>query len=145
MVKRNRSIQKIIRLTEEENNYINRLVKDSPFNNFQNYARLLLITGEVRFFDYTELHHLIGEVHRLGNNVNQVARMAHVFSNISDDEIADLTDEIKKLTILVESKLTEEKNKEKKKSMDYSKNQAQKLLDEVDIDEIERIMNEDKF
>lgn len=76
-----RPIQKIIRFSKEENDYLKDKIERSPFNNFQNYTRILLLTGEVKIVDYTGLQKLNGEVNRIENNINQIAKQigrAHV-------------------------------------------------------------------
>ena len=55
---RSRPIQKNVRFSEAELNYLNKKIERSPFNNFQNYARILLLTGEVKMVDYSELQRL---------------------------------------------------------------------------------------
>ena len=87
MVNRNRNIQKIIRLTAEEDKFIRKKVEQSPFNNFQNFARIMLITGEAKIVDYSELKKLNGQINRLGNNINQIVKLAHYFDEISNEDI----------------------------------------------------------
>ncbi|MCW2282203.1 hypothetical protein M2256_002748 [Lactococcus lactis] len=52
-------IERKVRFSEEENEYLNQKIERSPFNNFQNYARILLITVEIKMVDYSELQRLI--------------------------------------------------------------------------------------
>lgn len=114
MEKRSRYIQKIIRFTKEENEYINKKIKASLFKDFQNFARILLITGEVKTVDYSELKKLNEEVNRIGNNINQLTRLAHQFNEISSEDIHDLKQTIEKLKKIVSCKLEEEIKKERK-------------------------------
>lgn len=58
-----RSKQKIVRFNETELDYLKK-IKDSPFNNFQNFARILLLTGEVKIVDYSSLQQLNGEINK---------------------------------------------------------------------------------
>lgn len=108
-----RPIQKIVRFSKEENDYIKKKVEESPFNNFQNFARLLLITGEIKIVDYSELYKLNGEVHRIGNNINQMAKLAHQFEEIAPEDVEDLTTILNELKELVGSKLKEELKQER--------------------------------
>ena len=57
-----RPIQRIVRLSEEENNLIKRKIEESFFPNFQNFALHLLIQGEIRHVDYSELNRLTTEI-----------------------------------------------------------------------------------
>lgn len=107
-----RPITRKVRFNNEENEYINRKISESPFKTFQNFARIMLLTGEIKMIDYTELHSLNGEVNRIGNNVNQLARLAHRFDEISSEDIQKLTDTMDELKRLVSEKLQEELQKE---------------------------------
>ena len=92
--KRNRNIFKKVALTEQENEYIKKKIEQSPFNNFQNFALTLLIQGEIKTTDYSELFNLNKQVSAIGNNINQVVRLANQFNEISTDDILDLQKEI---------------------------------------------------
>ncbi|RKW01360.1 MAG: plasmid mobilization relaxosome protein MobC, partial [Streptococcus sp.] len=69
-----RQIQKIMRVTPEENELINRRMAQHNFSNFNTYARYMLLTGEVVTVDYSELIKLRTEINRIGTNINQLAR-----------------------------------------------------------------------
>lgn len=114
MVNRNRNIQKIIRLTPEEDTFIRKKVAQSPFNNFQNFARIMLITGEVKMIDYSELKKLNGQINRVGNNINQIAKLAHYFDEISNEDIQEIKQNINYMKSLVEAALKEEKREERR-------------------------------
>ena len=75
--KRKRPIQKKVRFSQDEWGYLKNKIDESPYNNFQNFARIMLITGEIVHVDYSELRTLNQEVGRIGNNVNQMDRLAN--------------------------------------------------------------------
>lgn len=110
---RQRPIQKKIRFNSEEYDYIKRKIAGSPFTNFQNFARLLLIAGEVRMVDYSELKKLSFEVNRVGNNINQIAKLAHKFEEISNEDIQELLRLSRELKKSVATKFNEELQREK--------------------------------
>lgn len=114
MVNRNRDIQKIIRLTAEEDKFIRKKVEQSPFNNFQNFARIMLITGEAKIVDYSELKKLNGQINRLGNNINQIVKLAHYFDEISNEDIQEIKQNVNYMKELVEAALKENKREERK-------------------------------
>lgn len=107
-----RPIQKIVRFSKEENDYLKKKIEKSPFNNFQNYARILCLTGEIKLTDYTELYRLNSELSRIGNNVNQMARLAHQFDEISNEDVEQLLEMMNEVKTLVSEKLKEELGKE---------------------------------
>ncbi|MCJ0536847.1 plasmid mobilization protein [Enterococcus cecorum] len=112
--KRYRSFRKEVYFTEAEYNFIKQKVKNSPFTNFQNFARIMLITGEVKMIDYSELKKLNGQINRVGNNINQIAKLAHYFDEISNEDIQEIKQNINYMKSLVEAALKEEKREERR-------------------------------
>lgn len=109
-----RTKQKKVRLTEEENELLKRRIDNSPYDNFQNYARHMLLAGEIHYVDYSELKELKWEINKIGNNINQVVKLAHQFEEISQEDIEELLEIIQQVEILVTNKLKKEISKEKK-------------------------------
>lgn len=112
--KRFRTKQRLLRLTGEENELLKRRINVSPYDNFQNYARHMLLAGEIHYVDYSELQQLKWEVNKIGNNINQIAKLANQFEEISKEDIDDLLDLIHQIDLLVSNKLKEEISKERK-------------------------------
>ncbi|GAB2022855.1 plasmid mobilization relaxosome protein MobC [Pseudolactococcus yaeyamensis] len=110
---RRRSIQKLIRFEKSEIDFINQKVAASPFDNFQNYARIMLITGEAKLVDYSQLQKLASEVNRVGHNVNQVAKYAHLLGEVSQEDVTELLTEIKDLKQIVQETLSKELKQER--------------------------------
>ena len=112
--KRYRSFRKEVYFTEAEYNFINKKVEQSPFNNFQNFARIMLITGEAKIVDYSELKKLNGQINRLGNNINQIVKLAQYFDEISNEDIQEIKQTVNYMKELVEAALKENKREERK-------------------------------
>ncbi|MEI5992477.1 hypothetical protein A5881_004033 [Enterococcus termitis] len=100
-----RPIQRKVRFSKEENRLIKKKIDESFFPNFQNFALHMLIQGEVRHIDYSELKQLTTEVHRIGININQVTRLANQFDEISSTDIQQLKNELADLTETVQTNL----------------------------------------
>ncbi|MDT2227832.1 MobC family plasmid mobilization relaxosome protein [Enterococcus sp. C40] len=113
MENRQRPIQKKVRFSQIEMDYLKKKIAKSPFNNFQNYARILCLTGEIKLTDYSELYRLNSELSRIGNNVNQLARLAHQFDEISNEDVQQLLEMMHEVKTLVSEKLKEELGKER--------------------------------
>lgn len=113
-INRLRYIEKKVRLTKEEDEYIRKKVEQSPFNNFQNFARIMLIIGEAKIVDYSELKKLNGQINRLGNNINQIVKLAHYFDEISNEDIQEIKQNVNYMKALVEAALKEDKREERK-------------------------------
>ncbi len=84
--KRKRPVQKLIRLTEEENRFISTKIAESGMTNFNTFARIMLIMGEVKILNFEELKELRKEINRIGVNINQVAK------KVNEDNQASLTE-----------------------------------------------------
>ena len=88
--KRKRSVQKLIRLTEEENRFISTKVAESGMPNFNTFARILLIMGEVKILNFEELRELRKEINRIGVNINQVAKKVNEDDQVSLNELSQI-------------------------------------------------------
>lgn len=108
-----RPISRKVRFSKEENEYINRRIAASPFDNFQNFARILLITGEIKVYEYQPLYQLRADINRLGNNINQMAKLAHQFDEISSDDIQTLYLQLNEIKQLINDTLKNELAKER--------------------------------
>ena len=113
-INRTRQRRREICLTEEENELLKKRINDSPYDNFQNYARHMLLAGSIYYVDYSGLKHLKWEVNKIGNNINQMAKLANQFGEISQEDIDDLLDLIHQVEWLVSNKLKDEISKERK-------------------------------
>ena len=113
-INRTRQNRREVCLTEEENELLKKRINDSPYDNFQNYARHMLLAGAIHYVDYSELQQLKWEVNKIGNNINQMAKLANQFEEISQDDIDDLLDLIHQVEWLVSNKLKDEISKERK-------------------------------
>lgn len=121
---RQRTNRKEITFTDQELEYVMAKLEASNMTNFQAFALHMLISGEVKFIDYGELIKLKAEVNRIGNNVNQLAKMAHYSSDISSEDIQELTQTMKDLQSLISDTFKEEikinREPSKKEDIDYT-------------------------
>lgn len=74
-------------MSKKENDFLNERIKKIPSGNFQNYARVMLLSGETKYVDYSELKKVLYEINRIGNNINQIARLANLYEEISREDI----------------------------------------------------------
>ena len=65
IVKRERYVQKIIRLTPTENNYIKNKMDNTGRKNFNAFALEMLIQGQVNIVDFKSLSDLKIEIDRV--------------------------------------------------------------------------------
>ena len=103
-----RQIQKIMRVTPEENELINRRMAQHNFSNFNTYARYMLLTGEVVTVDYSELIKLRTEINRIGTNINQLARYVNTNEQISLENYQNLHQSLAEVKRLMEKNFNHE-------------------------------------
>lgn len=103
-----RQIQKIMRVTPEENELINRRMSQHNFSNFNTYARYMLLTGEVVTVDYSELIKLRTEINRIGTNINQLARYVNTNEEISLENYQNLQQSLAEVKRLMEENFNHE-------------------------------------
>ena len=99
IVKRERCVQKIIRLTPTENNYIKNKMDNAGRKNFNSFALEMLIQGQVNIVDFKSLSDLKIAIDRVGKNVNQIAKKVNETGDVSKSDI----DETKKLLKEIET------------------------------------------
>ena len=98
-VKRNRYIEKKIRLRPDENNYIKNKMDNAGRKNFNAFALEMLIQGQVNIVDFKSLNDLKIAIDRVGKNINQIAKKVNETGDVSKSDI----DETKKLLKEIET------------------------------------------
>ena len=98
-VKRNRYIEKKIRLRFDENNYIKNKMDNAGRKNFNAFALEMLIQGQVNIVDFKSLSDLKIAIDRVGKNINQIAKKVNETGDVSKSDI----DETKKLLKEIET------------------------------------------
>mgnify|MGYP000931970548 CR=1 FL=1 len=103
-----RKIQKIMRVTEQENKLIKERMEFYGFNNFNTYSRYMLLTGEIITIDYSELIKLKTEINRIGTNINQIAKYINTNEEISIENYKELQESLTDIKSLVDEKFNKE-------------------------------------
>ncbi|WP_061909680.1 plasmid mobilization protein [Streptococcus cristatus] len=111
--KRKRMIQKKIRLTEEEARFISTKVLESGMTNFNAFARIMLIMGEVKILNFEELRELRKEINRIGVNVNQIAKKVNEDDQVSLKELSQILEFQKDLKATVNQLIQKQENQTK--------------------------------
>ena len=111
--KRKRPVQKLIRLTEEENRFISTKVTESGMTNFNAFARIMLIMGEVKILNFEELRELRKEINRIGVNINQVAKKVNEDEQASLNELSQILELQKDLKDTVSQFIKKQENQTK--------------------------------
>ena len=123
---RKRYIQKLIRLTPEENEQIKHAMKQMQVPTFQYYAKNQLVQGKLVQIDFSELRALRVAVNRIGGNINQIAKHANENQEISREELAQVLAYLSELKDMVATKLSSAE----KKSLQERKEKVIRTYDE---------------
>ena len=101
-----RTIQKKFLVNEDENVSISEQMEKLELTNFSQYARQMLTKGKVIKKDYHELRNLISELGRIGNNINQFAKIANQTQHVSQDQVDRILEEQKEIKRIVRLNIT---------------------------------------
>src|SRR5574341_330290 len=96
-VKRNRYIEKKIRLRPDENNYIKNKMDNAGRKNFNAFALEMLIQGQVNIVDFKSLSDLKIAIDRVGKNINQIAKKVNESGDVSKNDIDETKNLLKKI------------------------------------------------
>lgn len=108
---RKRYIQKLIRLTPEEDRQIKTAMAQMGVPSFQYYAKNQLVQGKVVQIDFSELKDLRVAINRVGTNINQIAKHANENQGVTTDEVAQVIDYLSELKEMVAAKLSSAEKK----------------------------------
>lgn len=108
---RKRFIQKLIRLTPEENEQIKHAMTQMNAPSFQYYAKNQLVQGKLVQIDFSELKDLRVAVNRIGGNINQIAKHANENQTIASEELAQVLGLLSEIKEMVAVKLSNEERR----------------------------------
>ena len=103
-----RQIQKIMRVTPQENELIKQRMAYHNFSNFNTYARYMLLTGEVVTVDYSELIKLRTEINKIGTNINQLAKYVNTNEEFSFENFQSLQSSLTEVKRLMDDNFDKE-------------------------------------
>ena len=112
-VKRNRYIEKKIRLRPDENNYIKNKMDNAGRKNFNAFALEMLIQGQVNIVDFKSLSDLKIAIDRVGKNINQIAKKVNESGDVSKSDIDETKKLLKKIETVVYQSIQSEYKKYK--------------------------------
>ncbi|WP_432654174.1 plasmid mobilization protein [Streptococcus oralis] len=120
--KRKRPVQKLIRLTDEEARFISNKVAESGMTNFNSFARIMLIMGEVKILNFEELKELRQAINRIGVNVNQIAKKVNEDDQVSLNELSQILEMQKYLKDTVNQFIQKQEKQTKEQEHGCDKN-----------------------
>ena len=108
---RKRYIQKLIRLTPEEDRQIKTAMAQMGVPSFQYYAKNQLVQGQVVQIDFSELKDLRVAINRVGTNINQIVKHANENQGVTPEEVAQVIEYLTELKEMVAVKLSSAEKK----------------------------------
>ena len=94
MGNRIRTIELKVRLTDEENDLLKKNIESSGIKNKSSYVRKMILDGYIIRQDYGVLKECVAALGRIGNNLNQLAKVANTYHDINIPELRRLADEV---------------------------------------------------
>lgn len=98
---RRRYIQRKFRVTPEENRDIKVRMEAVGLKNFENYARLMVLTGKIVVVSFDSLIKLRKEINSIGININQIAKIANIDEQVSTEQLITLLNKMKRIEELM--------------------------------------------
>ena len=99
--KRNKEIHFYV--TEEERKLIRRKMIESKTKNMGAYLRKMAIDGYIVNTDTTPLKKQYEEMHKIGVNINQLAKVANTVGTATPQDIEELKEMVKKIWLTLRS------------------------------------------
>ena len=103
MSNRKRNIQILFCVTPEEKKMIRKRMILSKTSNMSVYLRKMAIDGMIVNTDTTYLKAMYQEMHKIGVNVNQLARLANATGSVTPEEMKELKGMIKEIWHILRS------------------------------------------
>lgn len=90
MAKRLRKNRVLVSFTDEEWQQIQAKMLQSNMMYFSSFAREMLLTGEVKCYDFSNLKELSATLGRLAGSINQVAKRCNETGSVYKDDVEQL-------------------------------------------------------
>ena len=103
MAKRKRNIQILVFVSPEEIKHIRRKMIDSKTKNMWAYLRKMAIDGYIVNTDTTPLKKQYEEMHKIGVNINQIAKKVNSTGDLYPEEKQELKEMVKELWRILRS------------------------------------------
>ena len=103
MVKRKRNIQILFCVSPEEKKLIRRKMIEAKTKNMGAYLRKMAIDGYIVNTDTTPLKKQYEEMHKIGVNINQIAKKVNSTGDLYPEEMQELKEMVKELWRILRS------------------------------------------
>ena len=101
--KRNNPV--LLRLSDEEMTLLQEKMETAGVKNREAYLRKMALDGYIIKQDFANVKDAVYHLNRIGNNVNQMTKMAHTYGDIELSELKSIKKEMEKVWELLSSKV----------------------------------------
>lgn len=91
---RHRKVEILFFLSESENKLLQENMKKAGIKNKSAYIRKMILDGYIIHQDYGVLKECVAALGRIGNNLNQLAKVANTYHDINIPELTRMADEV---------------------------------------------------
>ena len=105
MANRQRPIRLKVSFNSEEYAVMQNKMAHAGATNFDLFAREMLLTGEVRYYDFTVLKEISQSLARLAGSINQIAHRCNETRNLHRGEVEQLRREYFEVKSLAQERL----------------------------------------
>lgn len=100
---RKRTERLYVMVTLEEKNEITEKMKSIGMTNLGEFVRKILLMGTVIRVDTNGLNNLAYEVNKVGNNINQITKLANQRGNVTLNDIDELNKNLSYINSFIEN------------------------------------------
>lgn len=95
--KRNRSIKQEFFINKEEEQLICKKMQEASIKNKSAYLRKMALDGYIIQQDFTSVKAVVNELNRIGNNLNQMTKIANTYGDVYLSELKSIREGIEKI------------------------------------------------
>lgn len=94
---RTRNLKQEFYVTEQEAQFLETKMKEAGIRNKSAYLRKMALDGYIIRQDYSVLNKFVNELNRIGNNLNQMAKIANTYGDINKPELETIEKDINEI------------------------------------------------
>ncbi|QNK41195.1 plasmid mobilization protein [Caproicibacter fermentans] len=102
---RERNVQIKFFLSPKEAEFIEKKMQEAGIRNKSAYLRKMALDGYIIRIDFTELQKFIDALSRIGNNLNQIAKVANTYGEVSMPVVHEFEAEAMKILYQAEKSI----------------------------------------
>lgn len=91
---RSRPERKYVTLSRDELNFLTLRIAKSGNPPFTTFARNSLLTSKMVHIEFTDTKEMLGQLSRIGNNLNQIAHRANETEKVRGEDMAEVKNEV---------------------------------------------------